>query len=303
MADSSFDTAFREAGGVRRKEPVPYPLTHEHIKQMCQLRERILRIQYPDDRLSDEHEAELARLSLDHPDQCFARYKLLVALSYVQQHEMHSGRGDNADTTRWQLMNREPVYVRIGNNRLVAVRSLSRAAMVRMHRHDATRHLLGEKLDLIEAAIARARSGSFGRWRTWLRVRQLRAVATRVESEIEYHFRGIIANALSETGRAMLPEEAPEWWAELGDADEAIIGNALIEAGPLRFDRGRRPAPPAKPRKGEPVTIGSLLRFWEPRLHLPPMALEDADLAQVLTALQEGAAAGAREDELTEVLQ
>jgi hypothetical protein len=299
-----FSEAFSEAGGVRRRQPVPYPLTHASIRGMCAKRERLLRIQFEDERFSDEDEEALAGLSLDDPDQAFERYLLIVGLWHAWQRGLGARGSQDRDATRWMVLAREPVYVRVAG-RTVGVTSRSRAAMIRLHRHEAARSLLGEKLDLIEARIAavdEARAGGrTGWWRAIGRKRRLQALAARVESEWELHFRGVLANALTPDGRAALPDDAPDWWDQVTAEDEARILVALLEAGPVRFDAAKKPA---KPQSGSdkdgPITFSELLRMWEPKLHLPPMALDDQDLAQLLVALEEGASKGAEAQELEE---
>lgn len=305
--EPDFNAAFKAAGGVRRREPVPYPLTHDSIRQMCTKRERLLRIQYEDEKFADEDEQILASLSVDHPDQAFQRYQYLIGLWHAWEKGYHRAgvtRAEERDAVRWLMLSREPVRIRI-TGRIVSVTSRSRAAMIRLHRHEAVRSHAEEKLQLIEQRIedtaAAARAGQLGLWRALGRRRRLRALATRWEREWELHFRGVLANSLSPDGRAALPEEAPEWWDQVTPEDEARLLVALFEVGPSRMQRGQKPHA-AKPdaKKHEPLTFGSLLRYWEPKLRLPPMALEDTDLAQLMTALEDGAGEGAAAQELEE---
>jgi hypothetical protein len=295
-----FAAAFKEAGGVRRRKPVPYPLTHQHIRTMCESRERILRIQYDDEKFADDDEQVLASLSIDDPDQAFQRYQYLMGLYFVWQRGFRrADRHETTDATRWLMLAREPVRIRIAG-RVVDVTSRSRAAMIRMQRHEAARTQAEQAIQLLEQRIQEVGRG----WRGLGRRRRLRALADRWAREWEVQFRGILANALSPDGRAALPEEAPEWWAEVSAEDEARILVALFEAGPGRVSRGRKPHPPKPGAKKDDreMTFGSLLRFWEPKLRLLPMALEDVDLAQLMTALEDGAADGASEQELEEAL-
>jgi hypothetical protein len=305
-----FNSAFRVAGGVRRRESVPYPLTHDSIRNMCVQRERILRIQFEDERFSDEDEQVLASLSVDDPDQAFLRFKHLCGLWFLWEKGYRGGAAtaEDRDAARWLMLSREPVRIRIAG-RVVPVTSRSRAAMIRMHRHEAARAICEEKLQLIERRQAEtgaaARAGTLGVWRALGRRRRLRALAARWEQEWQVHFRGILANALTADGRAALPDEAPEWWDQVTPEDEARILVALFEAGPGRMVRGRKPAPRGgdpKKKRDQEMTFGALLRYWEPKLKLPPMGLEDTDLAQLMTAIEDGAGESAAAQELEEVL-
>lgn len=297
-----FNTAFQAAGGVRRRAPVPYPLTHDSIRNMCIKRERLLRIQFENERFDDEDEATLASLSIDHPDQAFERYQLLLGLWHVWQRGYRNQSSTNdAEATRWMMLAREPVRVRVAG-RVVDVTSRSRAALIRIQRHDAQRALLGEKLDLIEKRIQEARAR--GWLNGWKRRRRLLTLRERVEQEWLLHFRGILANALSCDGRAALPDEAPDWWDQVTGDDEQRILLALFEVGPLRMERGRLPKKPAKKTKGDEKewTFSALLRYWEPKLHLPPMALDDVDLVQLLTAIEDGAGDSVADEALEELV-
>lgn len=275
---------------------------------MCAKREDLLRIQFDDERFSVEDEAALAHLSLDDPDQAFERYLYIMGLWHAWEHGYGKpGAGAlDAETVRWQILSREPVRIRIAR-RNVDITSRGRAAMIRLQRHELRRTWCGEKLDLIERHIAdteaRRREGEIGWWRALGRRNRLAALRHRVETEWEHHFRGILANAVTPDGRAALPEEAPDWWDQVTAEDETLILLALLEAGPGRMARGARPKKPdAKQESDEPMTFGSLLRAYEAKLRLPPMALEDADLAQLVTALDEGAGQGAAAQELEEAL-
>lgn len=272
------------------------------------MRERILRAQFDDGKFSDEDEALLAELSVEHPDQCFQRYQLLLQIYGIwERGGIGKGvtREEEVEATRWLMLSREPVHVRIAN-RTVNVTSRSRAAMIRLQRHDDRRALLGEKLDVIAeklaAVDAERRAGAIGIFASLRKKAKLHALRGRIEAEWEVHFRGILANALSEDGGAAKPEDVPAWWTAVTLEDEARLLAALIEAGPGRMERGTKPKRGASSSKGEPMTFGQLLRYYEPKLNLPPMALENADLAQFITALEDGASEGTQAKELEEAL-
>jgi hypothetical protein len=175
------------------------------------------------------------------------------------------------------LQYRTPVQVRIAG-RVVEITSRSRAAMVRLARHEATRSLLADRLTEIELRKSETRR--------WKARRALDQLADDIEREWELHTRGCLANALSPSGRAALPEEAPDWWDEVTAEDEARILTALIDTGPARFQRATKQRAPDK--KEEDPGFGVLLRMWEARFRVPPMSFEDQDLAQQLHAFELG---------------
>lgn len=257
---------------------------------MCERRERILRIQLEDERFSDDDEARLAQLSLDDPDQAFLRYQYLVGLWYAWERGLRAKEGEG-DPASLLLLSRAPIQVRVAG-RIVNITGRSRAAIIRLARHEAMRDLLGERLDYLAERIAtldeRRRAGEIGPLRVWRQKRVLLRLADRVAQEWELHYRGIIANALTPDGRAALPKEAPEWWDRLTDEDELRIRAAIWEVGPLRYGAVPRPRKPSKPDapKGDPITFGALLRVIEGQRRVPPMALEDSDLFQAIHAAE-----------------
>lgn len=280
MSEVSFGVAFREAGGVRRRQPVPYPITYEYVRKMCEKREHLLRIQFqPDERFDPEDEAILASLSLDDPTECWMRWDYLKGLWHAWERGFRRAPDADQKLASWQLQYREPVWVII-NGRKIAITSRSRAAMVRLARHEAARALLAERLK--EIAVRKSET------RRWRARRALDRLAARCEREWEHHSRGILANALSPDGRAALPDEAPDWWDTVAIEDESRILDALIEAGPRRFERAtKRRTESAKPA-GEDHGFGAPLRMWEARFRAPPMEWEDKDLAQLLHSLDIG---------------
>jgi hypothetical protein len=322
-----FERAFAAAGGERRRESVPYPLTHARIRDMAVLRERILRLQFEEDEFSDADESVLRSLSLDDPDQCFIRWRHLVGMWHVWEHGLT--RADaHREVTAHLLISRDPIYIRIGSGqarlsarirqrvghaiwrfvarlfrlprppavpsrgRIVPVTSRSRAAMIALARHERWRKQLGQDLDRIEAMLTRRMPRR--------RRRALVRLSDAIGVEWEYQFRGVLANALSESGRAAVPEEAPEWWGEVSDADEGRLLLALLEAGPGRYDRLGKQPEPKKQGRDHRAEFGfeSLLAAWEPKLGLPPAALQNHDLAQFLTLIRAGAVKGAEAKEL-----
>ena len=285
-----FERAFAAAGGERRRESVPYPLTHARIRDMAVLRERILRLQFEEDEFSDADESVLRSLSLDDPDQCFIRWRHLVGMWHVWEHGLTRADAQK-EVTAHLLISREPVPVRIAG-RVVLATSRSRAAMIALARHERRRNQLGQDLDRIEAMLTRRMPRR--------RRRALVRLSEAIGVEWEYQLRGVLANALSESGRAAVPEEAPEWWGEVTAADEGRLLLALLEAGPGRYDRlGKQPEPKRQGRDHQAeFGFESLLAAWEPKLGLPPATLQNHDLAQFLTLIRAGAAKGAEAKEL-----
>lgn len=310
-----FGDAYREAGGVRRRAAAPYPLTHERIREMAEIRERLLRIQYEDERLPEEDEAAIRRLSLDDPDQCFRRYEYLLGVwGAWERGARGGGSDDDAETASELLVAREPVRVRVAGH-LIPVYPRSRAALIRMARHEQARIAIGEKLDWLERRAqeldAARNAGEMSAFRAWKVRRRIAALVARASVEWEYQFRGVLANALSPTGRAALPEELPdimaallpptvrkrlgaragEWWRGITHIDERTIVQALLEhvgryGSALRTHP--KPETPKEPKQGEAEGFGVVLRIIEGRLALPPMALEDEMLFPTVHAFMLG---------------
>src|SRR3990172_4385757 len=285
----SFGEAYREAGGRFGHEPVAFPLTHERIRDMARLRERVLRLQFEGHQFPPEDETLLSSLSLDHPNQCWLRYLHLRGMWHVWE-KGYQRRDADHDLNEYLLLHREPVRVRIGA-RVVEVTSRSRAAMIMLARHSTQRRLLSGDLERIEGLLLQR----ITRRRRRFLVRML-AAATR---EWEYQFRGILACLLTPDGRAALPEEAPEWWDEVTVEDEKRLLIATLEAGPGRYRRlGPPPAVEGAKKPEEEFGPEHLLATWEPKLNLPPATLCDRDYAQFVTWLRAGAASGSESQRL-----
>ena len=286
MAELGFNEAFREAGGRHRREPVPYPLTHDYIRKACERRERLLRIQFETGRFEESDEQVLAVLPLDHPDKCWQRYQHLIGLWFAWERGGVRGVADaEAHAIARDLLHREPVIVRVAG-RTVPITGRSRRAMIALARHERQRRALGQDMDRIETQLQERMPGR--------RRRRLLALAERIEDEWEFHFRGILASSLSPDGRAALPEDAPEYWEEVSAEDEVLILTALIDAGPGRFKKLGAPPrdPKAKPGPAPEFGFDSLFAFWEGRLQLEPATLNDTDLGQLLTWLRAGSQDG-----------
>jgi len=289
VAELGFDEAFREGGGRRRWEPVPYPLTFEDVRRMAEKRERLLRIQFEDETFDPEDEATLARLSLDNPDQCFVRFRLLCGMWHAWEKGMQRHETSAEDhLTAHLLITCEPTTVTVAG-REVEVFPPSRSKMIRMARHERRRRELGHVLDRAEE-LHRERKLPH-RWRNAIR---------RAEDEWEFQFRGILANALGREGRAYLPDEAPPYWAHVSEDDESrIIVALMLPAQRLASLPALPPDPRTKSEAHPPPEFGydSVLAQWEPRLNLPPAALNDAPLAPFLAWVRAGASTGAEAKE------
>ena len=288
-----------------RKQKLAWPLTAEFVRAALEKRERILRIQYDDEMLPEDDEAALKHLPAETDDGAWERYLYIVGCWHAWERGYRK-RSDEGDLASRMLLDREPVPVRVAG-RFLRVTSRSRAANIRIARHERTRRFLTEKIHHLTERIAhldgQRKAGEVG-WVRWRKDKgRLLKLTTKCEREFEHHTRGILANCLTENGRAALPEEAPEWWDQVTPEDEARLFWALMESGPLRFEKytkSRKRAP--KTGKDEDWGMDALLRAWEGRLRLPMMALDDVDLAQQLTALDIGAARGSAESEMEELV-
>jgi len=260
---------------------------------MAELRERVLRLQFDDGRFTDEDESVLDSLSLGNPDACFLRWKHLVGMWHAWETGADRAVADK-EVTAHLILRREPVPVRIAG-RVIFVTSRSRAAMIAMARHERMRKQLGHDIDRVEALLLRRMPRR--------RRRFLVEALERVSAEWEHHFRGVLANALSESGRAAVPEECPEWWPEVTAHDEGRLLLALIEAGPARYERlGKEPKREDAKKVDTEFGFESLLAAWEPKLSLPAASLNNQDLTQFLTWVRAGATFGAEAKELERAL-
>ena len=279
-----FQQAFLEAGGDRVVEAVPYPLTHEHIRRMAEKREHLLRIQFDDERFSDDDEAILAGLSVDHPDECFIRFRHLCGMWHAWERGLRQTNTDQ-ELTAHLLINADPTYVSVAG-RTVAVHPPSRSKMIHMSRYDRRRRQLADVLEQCTRMLAERR------WSRWRRKRTERFLE-RTENEWLHQTRGLLANALGPSGRAYLPDEAPAYWEEITAEDERHILEALLE--PTRKFRTLPPSArnDVKTRKGRDWGFDTVLAIWEPRLNLLPAQLNDVPLTSFLTWVMAGADEGA----------
>jgi hypothetical protein len=275
---------------------------------MCIRRERILRIQFPDEKFAPEDEAILSRLSLDHPDDCFIRYQHLIGLWHAWEHRLRkANEAGSADVASEMLLARVPVRIRIAD-RVVDITSRSRAALIRLAMHDEARQFLGDKLDWIarervQIDVART-DGAVGPLAAIRRRRVLNALAKRIGREWEAQWRGVLANCATPDGAAALPEDAPDWWDRVTAEDEQRIMWALAQHVERYIEASkRRQRKPEKPgeKSTERVSFGVFLRMLEGKLRLPPMALEDTDLLRAIHAADLGVAEAAGNADLEEV--
>lgn len=298
-SEVSFDAAFAAAGGVRRTGQVEYPIDHEKVRRMAQLQEDVLRLQFPDEKFDQEDEEQLAALSLDDPQQAWLRYRHLTGMRFAWDRQYTKGHSTKAEALEasFQLRTRQSVRVIIAG-RNVDVTGRSRNAMIALARHEITRRQTASELDEIAAVYAEVEAELSGRWRgrgpLRRRLRKLAELHRRGYHVLRLHSRWIYAHALTPSGApASSAAEAPSWWNEISSADETLLLDALMEAGPRRYER-LGPEPPPDPaaddwKQVEDFGYDSLWASAERGVPLPPASIDDQDYYRLRAWLRNSA--------------
>lgn len=301
MAGDRFDPDFFEnfaaAGGVQNQEHVPETVTIEWLRVRCEELEQVLRLQDDDGKLDPEDEQELARYPLASMTSALRRWAFLKHIYFRDAEGLVRSTPGDKDEVVQQILDREPVRVWIAN-RWVSVTSRSRAALVALARHDLRRRDVQRDLDhaadLYEETERQLEQAGWRRKAALRRrLRRLRHFHSRAFRELLYHSRVIYANALTPSGRSAGPGDAPSWWTEITEADEAQLLHAVLTVGPLRYAR-LGPIPDDGQHRTdrpflEPMGFWSVIAAYEKELNLRPAELQDQDLAQLLTWMRAGA--------------
>jgi hypothetical protein len=300
-----FNQAKAEGQAEVTTAPVPWPLTPERVREFCTSRERILRAGFKDHVLPSDMERELARFPLDDDDSAWRRYQLL--LQFGAERDRRSMEAEDEKRTAAHLLTTsEPVPVRIAG-RVIGVTTRSWSQMTTLFRHEESLQLVGEALDRLQARVDELRARRDLReiqwvdyWRERMEIWHLRRAA---EDDWTLHMRAIVANAVAHDGTAKGPEDAPEWWNEIGE-DEVRLLVGIFEAGHRRMLRMRGPEKPnqlLEEDRRDDWGWSGLLRAIEARFRLPPMSLDNAPFFPLLAALEMGAAQGAADAEVEDV--
>jgi len=296
--------AIAQAGGARKAVAVPDPLPLSLLREWTEREEALLRAQFPDG-LPDEWEAELSSHDSSTGSGALRRYVAVKRLFHDQfRHE--SQRDDAAEQAARQIMRREPVRVELGGAER-EVRGRSYAAYQELAQHQLAIDLLRGQIDDLQAEYAglvtvhdAVASLEFRRRREIRGAMQdiIDALA-RARSEVLRHRERIYAHACRpDAGPAPADEQAPEWWLDATEADDARLIVALWEAGQGRY-RQLGPAPKAKSKGAkrlEEMGFASLFASIEKDRGLEPASLYDRDLFQALTAARAGAVDFSRDD-------
>lgn len=273
----------------------------EEIRRWCEEDERTLRNQYPDRRLPDAAEQELASYDPSTVRGALRRWAYLKHLWRVwseglaRQEEQQKG---DAEEAARQLLRREPVRVRLGG-RVVEVTGRSYAALYEIAACDAQIRALEADLEVCSklAAAAEAELAASPGWRRAAalrrRIRTLHRIHVRLCREIREQRRWLYAHALTPSGApARSAEDVPEWVEEIGRVEDALLLAAVIEAGHARLARLGEPPPSTTERSAQPAEDfgwATLFASIERQQKLPPGTLYDVDLFQLRTWLRAGA--------------
>lgn len=308
-----FDDVVKEGGAWVGRQAVDWPLTPAAIRDMCESRERVLRAGREGRKLPTEMEQELALHPADDDDAIWARYKLLIALTATDdQHTKHLE--NDRRVTAALLLRREPIPIRIGD-RIVRVSGRSYRAMIHLARHEEALKHLGEMFDSIDQQLGELRalraSGDVS-WIPYVRQRrQLLRFQRRGEKQWLRQVKAALACALSPDGRAARAKDLPrilralglpeDWWDTIGE-DELRIVLGIYQASIRRMLRmSPEKRGPAKEAAETEYGWDTFLRVLEGQLRVPPMSLDDADLAQQWMAFQAGQRQGAANAEVEDL--
>lgn len=265
--DVSFEEAFRASDAERRTAGVPDDMPIEYVRERCEKIEKILRLQFAPDPLPQHFQAELARCSSDTPEDLVERWVTLSHLLRCWRDDLTGwGKAGPPDEEKRELMRqlltREPVTVDLAH-RTVEVTDRSFAALQAIARHYLRVLELQDDLEGIQDRREELREelqeeDDDRDERDDLRVRlhELREEADLRVKEIELQRRALYAHLFTEDGApASSPDEAPEWWDEIGPVDEVLLIQAAHEAGPRRLnglgEPPERPDQEKEPRRLE----------------------------------------------------
>lgn len=291
----------RAAGGEHVQEVAPEVIDLDVLRGWCEREERILRLQYEGGRLPDPYEAEAAMLPLTNTTNAMKRWALIKHLYRLRSERLAPApktKGAELEDTVRKILRREPVVIEL-LGRLVKVTSRSYGAMVEIHRASLTIDQLEEDLRLAAGMELKLRDErretpllEFGRRNALRRrIRELRELAVQIRIEQQWHRMSIYAHALTPSGAPSVDvqRDAPEWWEEMGPAEDAALLKALWQAGPVRYSElGLPPIVNGKNKIAPNEQFGwaNLFALWEPKMGLRPGELYNRDLVQLLVQLR-----------------
>lgn len=207
----------------------------------------------------------------------------------------HSGQKQDQESTveaARQLLRREPVITTLAGRR-VEVTGRSYNALVEISTH----FLRIRELTAAATELEQMHGETLLRFPGWWRRRKVRRrlaflanAHAQAYTELLAHRRALYAHAMTRDGApAAGVDAAPSWWAATTADDDVRLLIALYEVGPSRF--GALGEPPKKDGGdgfAEDFGFHSLLTWLEGNRKLPPAALYDQDVGQILTALRAG---------------
>lgn len=281
---SEFDTQLAQAGGRRRQAAAPDPVTLGWLQEECAKLERILRLQDADGQLAEADEQELATYPATTTTGALKRWSFLKHLfRRLAEADTPTAAAASPLDAAFQLLSREPVVVQLAG-RTVEVTGRSYSALHHIAAHYQRIRVLD--LDRQAAADLLARLQEAGP-RHRRRAERVRRILERIWTEQAAQRQMLYAHALTPDGApAKSVEAAPDWWDEVTPTDDAALLLAVFEAGPGRANRlGKPPAARGSGRKHQPAEDWgwlSVLTAWGIRTHVPPAAMLDRDLGQVV---------------------
>jgi hypothetical protein len=266
------------------------------VQKWIEEHEATLRDSMRESGLPREWEERLAQYPPNSLIPALQRWALLkhFYLTRTEQAE-RATRSENAIDVARALLRREPVITTLAGNRVeVTGRSYNALANIAAH-HLAITDLQGSvaRIEQLHAQLLLRYPSRFRRWRIRRRLQYLRTLYGRVFAELLAHRRALYAHALTPDGAPASDvhdgHPAP-WWKATSAEDDVRLLVALYEVGPGRYAQLGDPPENEEEKTGYAENFGfhSLLAFVEGDRKLPPAALYDQDLGQVLTSIRAG---------------
>lgn len=225
---------------------VPEELPADWFREQCEHHERILRLQYQDEPFPPRWEWELSKLPPDNPQTLLQRWAFLKHCYRVRSEDLQQRGGPQREEARAamrDLLFREPVEVRVSNDRTVQVTDRSYHCLYEIARHDLRRRSLQEDLTRLEGLQDRvlekvADEEGPPRLHHRRRLQWLRGLHDQLLRELSLHRKAIYAHLMTESGApADSLEEAPDWWDEVSPVADQMLLMAAFEAGPGRWQQ------------------------------------------------------------------
>lgn len=295
----------RQEADIRR-DRAPDRITREWLEEQCERLEKVLRLQDEAEdspfELTDRDEAELSRRPTSTTTGALKRWAYLKHLYLVRSESGgHRGAiqasgvpGSDAEEAARKLLQREPVEVDLGTRR-VQITGRSYACMLSMAQHESRIDELGADLERVQELRSdledeiRDHAGRALHLRR--RFKKLGKIQRLLLAEIRLHRQMLYAHAFTDDGApASSLSEAPDWWREIDQGQDAKILMGLFQAGPGRLMQlGEPPESDSKSEKKEDWGYKSLIASIERQQKVDPAAYFKEDLFQLIAWVRAGA--------------